>query len=81
MDFFFDLLIENGEDIIPIEIKAGATINNDFFKGLRFFQTKLNNSTVKSQLVYGGDENQNRTDTSIWNAMSIVQMMNEINLF
>ena len=36
-----DLIMENCRNITAIEIKAGATINPDFFKGLRNFQKIL----------------------------------------
>ena len=32
-----DLIMESGRNVTAIEIKAGATINPDFFKGLRNF--------------------------------------------
>ncbi len=32
-----DLLLTSGSDIFPIEIKSGATVNRDYFKGLNFF--------------------------------------------
>ena len=36
-----DLLIENGSEVTPVEIKSGATVNRDFFKGLRTFTARL----------------------------------------
>jgi len=36
-----DLLIEAGPDVMPVEIKAGATISRDFFKGLHSFAARL----------------------------------------
>lgn len=36
-----DLVIEAGPDIVPVEIKSGATITEDYFKGLRTFSDKL----------------------------------------
>ena len=32
-----DLLLLNGSDIFPIEVKAGMTITRDYFKGLNHF--------------------------------------------
>lgn len=61
-----DLLLMNGSDIFPIEIKAGMTITRDYFKGLKHFVYVFPEHTPKgSGLVYGGDETQQRTDVSI----------------
>ncbi len=57
-----DVLIDEGLQQIPIEIKSGETINSDWFKGLKYWYTltQQNNGYV----VYGGDEEQNRSDGS-----------------
>ncbi len=61
-----DLLLVNGSDIFPIEIKAGMTINRDYFKGLKHFAKLFPDSTPwGSGLVYGGDKAQRRTDVAI----------------
>ncbi len=61
-----DLLIVNGHDLFPIEIKAGMTITKDYFKGLNHF-TKLFPEQIPdgSGLVYGGHKSQLRTNISI----------------
>ena len=61
-----DLVLEIGPDVFPIEIKAGATIAMDYFKGLRSFEKvipPLENSEISSALVYGGAEKQTRGNT------------------
>lgn len=61
-----DLLLVNGVDIFPIEIKSGMTITKDYFKGLKQLADVFPDHTPKgSGLVYGGDESQQRTDVSI----------------
>ena len=61
-----DLLLVNGPDIFPIEIKSGMTITRDYFKGLKYF-SKLFPDHIPGGggIVYGGQEVQNRTDISI----------------
>lgn len=73
-----DLLIESGPDLIPVEIKAGATISGDFFKGLRTFASRLPSPPRASALVYGGSEPQRRSDVSIWRVSDVAEMMGEI---
>jgi len=70
-----DLLLEFGPDVVPVEIKSGATISEDYFKGLRVFSSRLAQPPKTSALVYGGDETQRRSDVSIWNASSVAEMM------
>ena len=61
-----DLLLVNGSDIFPIEIKAGMTINRDYFKGLKHFAYVFPDHIPKgSGLIYGGIEKQQRTNVSI----------------
>jgi len=59
-----DLLLGLGPDLYPIEIKAGMTINRDYFKGLDHFSSHF--STPLGQgLIHGGDEMQQRSGTSV----------------
>ncbi|WP_285059716.1 ATP-binding protein [Pedobacter ginsengisoli] len=56
-----DLLIKthNGFDIF--EIKATQTISSALFKELDYFEELTPNLTIKKSLIYGGDEDQQRT--------------------
>ena len=55
-----DLLIEKGMELNAIEITSSKTIHLNFFKNLKIFN-KINPS-VKSYIIYGGNEKQKRTD-------------------
>jgi predicted AAA+ superfamily ATPase len=55
-----DLLIKRGETRVPVEIKSGQTITDDFFKGIKYWN-KLT-QTEGGYLVYGGDMIQNRSN-------------------
>ena len=70
-----DLLIEHGPDISAVEIKAGATINRDYFKGLRTFSRRLGRPPHSSHLVYDGSERQQRSDPIVWRAADTAEMM------
>ena len=63
-----DLLLGLGPDFFPIEIKAGMTINRDYFKGLQNIGG-LFNLPHGSGLIYGGNERQERTGTAIYPAL------------
>ncbi len=70
-----DLLIENGPDAVPVEIKAGATISEDYFKGLRAFSARLPVPPPVSALVYGGSERQRRSEATVWRWEDVPELM------
>lgn len=49
-----DLIIEAGPELQAVEIKSGATINNDYFKGLKKWSHISKHTYVKT-LVYSGE--------------------------
>jgi predicted AAA+ superfamily ATPase len=52
-----DLLLELGDGVYPIEIKAGETVGPDFFRGLRAFARMYEAPPPNGgAVVYGGDE-------------------------
>jgi predicted AAA+ superfamily ATPase len=53
-----DLIVSSGSSITPIEIKSGATIASDYFKGLEYWN-KLSGGDG-GVLVYGGDSSSKR---------------------
>ena len=73
-----DLLIEHGPDVTPVEIRAGATISSDYFKGLRIFNARLPSPSKNSALVYGGSDRQKRSDAMVWTASDVSEMMYRI---
>ena len=73
-----DLAIDSGSDVIPVEIKSGATIVEDFFKGLHHFAARLPQQPPASFLVYGGVERQKRSGVTVWRANDVAEMMGEI---
>ncbi len=56
-----DCLVERGEQLIPIELKSGKTISPDFFDSLQRFCELANLPTNSGSIIYGGDEEQNRS--------------------
>lgn len=73
-----DLVIEAGPEVVPVEIKSGATISEDYFKGLRSFAAKCPVTPATSALVYGGTELQQRSDVKVWRVSDVAEMMGEI---
>ena len=55
-----DVIVDNGTSLLPLEIKAGKTINSEFFKSLTYWN-KL--SEEKSAfIVYAGDQEESRSN-------------------
>ena len=57
-----DLLLPVGGKMHAIEIKAGATVAKDYFKGLKIFSAHHPASFESGCVVFGGAQGQNRTD-------------------
>jgi predicted AAA+ superfamily ATPase len=60
-----DLLLDYGSEVIPIEIKSGQTINNDFFKGLEYWRKLTDSADLPSVLIYGGDNQMSFKGTTV----------------
>lgn len=56
-----DILIEGGNGSVPIEVKMGATIRDDQWKGLEYHRT-LNPEAAPGILLHGGREVRMRSD-------------------
>lgn len=59
-----DLVLGTGSRVILGEVKAGATVNQDFFRNLRRLDALLHEEAghqeIVLRLIYGGDHHQNR---------------------
>lgn len=55
-----DLLIESGTRPVPVEIKSGQTVTNDYFKGILFWN-KIS-QTEGGYVLYNGDMVQKRSN-------------------
>lgn len=74
-----DALVETGfERVIGVEIKSGATVASDYFKGLDYWGERLSMVTLNPWLIYGGDSQQHRERGHVvpWNDMDA--LLNEV---
>ena len=72
-----DLVVDNGADVLPVEVKAGATISPDYFRGLTAFCQRMKEPPQNAALVYGGAERQRRTGVTIWRSADVDVMLDE----
>ncbi len=74
-----DMVVSMGHNLFPVEIKAGETITNDFFKGLKTFKkTFPTNTTLNSGLIYGGESIQIRRDVKIYPVTGVHTLLESI---
>jgi len=56
-----DCIIDTGpEGPVPVEIKSGRTVNEEFFKNITYWNNLSGNTPERSFVVYGGDNSQKR---------------------
>jgi len=56
-----DVLLDQGNLLLPIEVKSGQTVAQDFFVGLERWQTLAGEAAGRAWLVFGGDQRQGRS--------------------
>lgn len=56
-----DILTDDAGKLTAIELKAGETISQDFFRGLTYF-ADLQGGAVEKRLIYGGSQTQVRSN-------------------
>ncbi|MFQ5355753.1 MAG: hypothetical protein ACE5DY_04555 [Mariprofundaceae bacterium] len=64
------MLEPEGSQVHALEIKAGATINSDYFKGLSLFKKAFPDQLIDGCVIYAGDHFQPGTNWRVlpWNA-------------
>ncbi|MFC1525450.1 ATP-binding protein [Candidatus Latescibacterota bacterium] len=60
-----DLLIEEGEDLYPVEIKSGETVSQSMLDGLVWWCKQANRPATTATLVYGGQEHTERHGVAV----------------
>jgi predicted AAA+ superfamily ATPase len=65
-----DLLLEQGDGLAALEIKAGETVVEDYFKGLRKLNALPGIKLLRGAVAYGGKQGQNRSDFPVIPALA-----------
>jgi len=55
-----DVIVDEGLSLLPIEIKSGKTVHQEFFKNLLYWLKLSGNE--KGVILYGGDQHQERSN-------------------
>ncbi|MCH8473790.1 MAG: ATP-binding protein [Opitutales bacterium] len=69
-----DVLVDQAGTLAPIEIKSGATVSSDWFRGLQRWERLAGRDAGRARLIYGGDRRWVRGETEIvpWEELSQV---------
>ncbi len=72
-----DVLAEEHSSLIPIEIKSGSTLNQDFFTGLKKWLSLAGETAGKPYLVFGGDETGERNGVTFlsWRELNRISLI------
>lgn len=70
-----DCLIDEGGSLLPIEIKAGRTITQDYFKGADYFSRLAAGRASKPCIVYGGATDQERSNARVLSWRSLDKLL------
>ncbi len=67
-----DLVIEKGQELVPVEIKSAATISPDFTRGLRFFRELFPREISEEFVIYSGNSTYTANGISYlpWNKLA-----------
>jgi len=60
-----DCIIELADRLMPVEIKSGKTVADDYFKEIKYWLELSGNKPEQAWVVYGGEERQKRTSGNV----------------
>ena len=60
-----DCIIDQGNFLLPLEIKSGKTVSKDFFKGLNYWSKLSKTPGNKMYVVYAGSMDQSRNEGNV----------------
>lgn len=69
-----DCILEQGEQLIPIEIKSSKTIVADYFKGVHYWTSLAGLAADKGYIIYGGTQTQQRQQGSVLGWKDMIQL-------
>ena len=74
VDIFYNI----AQHVLPIEIKAGATVTKDYFKGFKYLNKILPDFPYSKAIIYGGDRYDKVGNTQILGLNKIIDFIKNI---
>ena len=62
-----DIIIKQGHQLVPIEIKSSQTYNSQYVKGIKLLQKIAPNRVARAYVIYAGDQRQQIGTVSLLN--------------
>jgi predicted AAA+ superfamily ATPase len=75
-----DVLYPSVPKVTPIEIKLGQTIQREWMKGIKSF-SKVTDVDARSMVIYGGKDNQVRSDVTFVGYTHLHEVLREMKSF
>ncbi len=73
-----DCIIEKGQNLFPVEIKAGATAVPDYFESLEYWNDLAKADPSHSSVIYAGDKKYTYKDITLFGWRSIKNLFDKI---
>lgn len=73
-----DLILDDGAELISVEIKAGKTIASDYFKGLDYYQHLSGSKNKKRIIIYAGEQSMRYKDIDVYSYFDLGRLFNEL---
>jgi predicted AAA+ superfamily ATPase len=73
-----DLVVRQGRDLIPLEIKSAATFNPGFLKGMERFRKAVGTRCVNGFVLYNGQEKYMVKGTRVFNPIVHIAQLGKI---
>lgn len=70
-----DVLLEQGDKLVPLEIKSGQTFNSEFLSGLNKWARYAGATALPAHLVYGGDDGFMRSGVAVHSWRNIQSLL------
>jgi predicted AAA+ superfamily ATPase len=73
-----DLLYKIADKLMPIEIKSGQSISEDYFKNLNYFTDLFPENSINPTLVYAASDEQKRSKALVTNTLGLIKQLKEV---
>jgi uncharacterized protein len=70
-----DLLYKSSENLMPIEIKSGQSISEDYFRNLEYFSKLFPKNTINPTVVYASPQEQNRSKALVTSPLGLIKRL------
>jgi predicted AAA+ superfamily ATPase len=70
-----DLLYKIADKLMPIEIKSGQSISEDYFKNLNYFTDLFPENSINPTLVYAASDEQKRSKALVTNTLGLIKQL------